>query len=138
MTFLFLEDPCYFEFLDTFFIITCPKPSSLLQPQLNQSNDFIPVLLPFCEHFLGADLRTLSEIKRRKAADSTAKPVARTNLFRSHSFTDVRSSSLKPSRQPDKKLRNDSDGAVKRVSSLNDLQRSVLGVFLFCEMNFLC
>ena len=122
-------DQSYFEFLDTFFIITFSKSSP---PQLAQIIEPIPVLTPYSERFLAADTRTLADIRRKKTAERPSEPNARSSLYRSHSFTDVRSSGFKRGNlQHADKLTSKDDGAIKRVSSLNDLRRLVCDVLVY-------
>ena len=114
----FETESSYFQFLDTFFMITVSK-TMLAQP--NKAPYPIPLLSSYSKHLLAADTKSLVALQQRAHSDAPAKPITgSSSLFRSQSFTDVRSSRSKP----DVPAPRSTTGAdIKRSSSMNDVAK---------------
>ena len=113
-TALFETMPSYFQFLDTFFMITVSK---TMLTQHSKAPFPVPLLSSYSRHLLASDTKSLAVLQQRSQSDTPAKPIkTSSNLFRSQSFTDVRSSGSKP---PSSSLGSGEE--IKRSSSLNDV-----------------
>lgn len=115
-TALFETQQSYFQFLDTFFMITVSK---TLLAQHSKAPYPVPLLSSYSKHLLASDTKSLAMLQQRSHSDTPAKPIkSLSSLFRSQSFTDVRSASSKPE-APSSSL--GSGVEIKRSSSLNDV-----------------
>jgi len=115
-TALFETQPSYFQFLDTFFMITVSK---TMLTQHSKAPYPIPLLSPYSKHILASDTKSLAVLQQKAHSDTPAKPIkGPSSLFRSQSFTDVRSSRSKPEAPPSSL---GSGMEIKRSSSLNDV-----------------
>ena len=114
----FETQPSYFQFLDTFFMITVSKTVLTLH---NKAPYPTPLLASYGKHLLSSDTKSLAVLQQKAHSDTPAKPInGPSSLFRSQSFTDVRSSRSKPDLPPS----NVGSGVeIKRSSSLNDVAR---------------
>ncbi|XP_078354068.1 uncharacterized protein LOC144638717 isoform X1 [Oculina patagonica] len=114
----FETQPPYFQFLDTFFMITVSKTVLTFH---NKAPYPVPLLAPYSKHLLVADTKSLAVLQQKAHSDTPAKPIkGPSSLFRSHSFTDVRSSRSKPEPPPSSL---GSGAEIKRSSSLNDVAK---------------
>lgn len=114
----FETESSYFQFLDTFFMITVSK-TVLAQP--NKAPHPIPLLSSYSKHLLAADTKSLVALQQKAHSDVPAKPIkVSSSLFRSRSFTDVRSSRSKPD-DPAPRLTTGTD--IKRSNSMNDVAK---------------
>lgn len=114
----FETQPSYFQFLDTFFMITVSK---TVLTHHNKAPYPVPLLAPYNKHLLASDTKSLAMLQQKAHSDTPAKPIkGPSSLFRSHSFTDVRSSRSKPEPPPSSL---GSGVEIKRSSSLNDVAR---------------
>ena len=114
----FETESSYFQFLDTFFMITVSK-TVLAQP--NKAPHPIPLLSSYSKHLLAGDTKSLAALQQKAHSDTPAKPIkASSSLFRSRSFTDVRSSRSKPD-VPAPSLTTGTD--IKRSNSMNDVAK---------------
>ena len=117
-TTLFETQPSYFQFLDTFFMITVSK---TVLTHHNKPPYPVPLLSSYRNHFLAADAKSLAVLQQKTHNDTPARPIkGPSSLFRSRSFTDVRSNRPKPETPPSSL---GSGGDIKRSSSLNDVTR---------------
>lgn len=115
-TALFETQPSYFQFLDTFFMITVSK---TVLTQHNKAPYPVPLLSSYSKHLLASDTKSLAALQQKAHGDTVAKPIkGPSSLFRSQSFTDVRSSRSKPELPPSSL---GSEAEIKRSSSLNDV-----------------
>ena len=114
-TSFFEMQPSYFEFLDTFFMITVSK---TLLSQQNKPSSLVPILLSYRKHFLSSDTKSVTVLRHKGQKETPVQLYSRaSNFFRSQSFTDVRSQAdiISPSL-------GDS-GEIKRSSSMNDVSK---------------
>ena len=115
-TALFETMPSYFQFLDTFFMITVSK---TVLTQHSKTPYPVPLLSSYSKHLLASDTKSLAVLQQRSQSDTPAKPIkSPSSLFRSQSLTDVRSSRSKPG-APSSSL--GSGVEIKRSNSLNDV-----------------
>ena len=115
-TALFETQPSYFQFLDTFFMITVSK---TMLTHHGKPPYPVPLLSSYSKHLLASDTKSLATLQQKARSNTPAKPIkGPSSLFRSQSFTDVRSSRPKPE-APSSSL--GSDVEIKRSSSLNDV-----------------
>ena len=114
----FETESSYFQFLDTFFMITVSK---TVLAQQNKAPYPTPLLSAYRNHILAADTRALAVLQQRAHVDTPAKPIKGTSsLFRSQSFTDVRFSRSKPEATAPMQ---GTGGDIKRSSSMNDVAK---------------
>ena len=115
-TALFETQPSYFQFLDTFFMITVSK---TVLTHHNKAPYPVPLLSSYSKHLLASDTKSLAVLQQKAHSDTPAKSIkGPSSLFRSQSFTDVRSSRSKPE-APSSGLGSGME--IKRSSSLNDV-----------------
>ena len=115
-TALFETHPSYFQFLDTFFMITVSK---TVLTQHCKAPYPVPLLSSYSKHLLASDTKSLAVLQQKAHSDTPAKPIkGPSSLFRSQSFTDVRYSGTKPELPPSSL---GSGAGIKRSSSLNDV-----------------
>lgn len=109
----------YFQFLDTFFMITVSK---TVLAHHSKAPYPVPLLSAYNKHLLAADTKSLAVLLQKAHSDTPAKPIkGASSLFRSQSFTDVRSSRSKPeARTPSS---GSGGGDIKRSSSMNDVAK---------------
>lgn len=118
-TAFFETQPSYFQFMDTFFMITVSK---TVLAQHNKAPYPVPLLSSYNKHLLAADTKSLVALQQKVHSDTPAKPIkGASSLFRSQSFTDVRSSRSKPAEAPTPS--SGSGGDIKRSSSMNDVAK---------------
>lgn len=111
----FETESSYFEFLDTFFMITVSK---TVLAQQNKAPYPTPLLSTYRNHILAVDTRAFAVLQQRAHG---AKPIKGTSsLFRSQSFTDVRSSRSKPEATATAPKLG-TGGDIKRSNSMNDV-----------------
>ncbi|XP_068726687.1 uncharacterized protein [Montipora capricornis] len=114
-TALFETQSSYFEFLDTFFMITV---SRTLLSQQNKASFPVPLLSYYSKHLLSSDTKSITVLRRKAHRDNPSQLVSRaSSLFRTQSFTDLRSKPVIPAPN----LRD--GGEIKRSSSMNDLTK---------------
>ena len=117
-TAVFETQPSFFQFLDTFFMITVSK---TVLTHHNKAPYPMPLLSPYNKHLLAPDTKSLAVLQQKAHSDTPAKPIkGASSLFRSHSFTDVRTSRSKPEPPPSSL---EAGVEIKRSSSLNDVAR---------------
>lgn len=115
-TALFETQPSYFQFLDTFFMITVSK---TVLTQHSKAPYPVPLLSSYSKHLLASDTKSLAVLQQKAHSDTPAKPIkGPSSLYRSQSFTDVRSSRSKPELPPSSL---GSGVEIRRSSSLNDV-----------------
>ena len=115
-TALFETQPSYFHFLDTFFMITVSK---TVLTQHSKAPYPVPLLSSYSKHLLASDTKSLAVLQQKAHRDTPATPIqGPSSLYRSQSFTDVRSSRSKPELPPSSL---GSGVEIKRSSSLNDV-----------------
>ena len=114
----FETEPSYFQFLDTFFMITVSK---TIMEHHSKAPYPIPLLSPYSKQLVAADKNSLVALQRKSPSETPAKPIKNSSsLFRSQSFTDVRSS------RPNQEASTQSSWAgvdIKRSSSMNDVAK---------------
>lgn len=114
-TSLFEMQPSYFEFLDTFFMVTVSK---ILLSQQNKPSSSVPILSSHKEHLISSDTKSIAVLRRKGQKETPVQLTSRaSSLFRSQSFTDVRSKAdiIPPSLG--------TSGEIKRSSSMNDVSK---------------
>lgn len=115
-TALFETQSSYFQFLDTFFMITVSK---TVLTHHSKAPYPVPLLSSYSKHLLASDTKSLAVLQQKAHSDTPVKPIkGPSSLFRSQSFTDVRSSRSKPEPSPSSL---GSGAEIKRSSSLNDV-----------------
>ena len=115
-TALFETQPSYFQFLDTFFMITVSK---TVLTHHSKAPHPLPLLSFYGKQLLASDTKSLAVLQQKTHSDTPARPIkGPSSLFRSQSFTDVRSSRPKPATTPSSM---GSGTEIKRSSSLNDV-----------------
>lgn len=115
-TALFETQPSYFQFLDTFFMITVSK---TVMTYHSKATYPVPLLSSYNKQLLVSDTKSLSMLQQKTHNDTPARPIkGPSSLFRSQSFTDVRSSRPKPVTTTSTL---GSETEIKRSSSLNDV-----------------
>ena len=115
-TALFETQQSYFQFLDTFFMITVSKTVLTYHSKAPYP---VPLLSSYSKHLLASDTKSLAMLQQKAHSDTPAKPIkGPSSLFRSRSFTDVRSSRSKAEPSPSSL---GSGEEIKRSSSLNDV-----------------
>ncbi|KAK3727848.1 hypothetical protein QZH41_001625 [Actinostola sp. cb2023] len=115
---VFETSQCYLEFLDTFFIITFTKTA---EEMTGQATTAIPLLLPYEKLFTFTETKTLRELQVKTTVDKERKPPVETSLYRSQSYTDVRST------KPRQSFSGVQTG-IRRSSSMSDVNKANSGI----------
>ena len=122
-TSLFETDASYLQFLDTFIMITVSKAAF---SHHSKGSPPVPLLCPYMKHLLHADTKLLTALQTRAHSKTPSNLTKGTsNLFRSHSFADVRTSRPRPGSSPkNASSRTDTGGVdIKKSNSVNDVSR---------------
>ena len=114
----FEAQPSYFQFLDTFFMITVSK---TVLSHHSKAPYPVPLLSSYSKRLLAADTNALIALQKKFHSDPPHKSVkGGSGLSRSHSFTDVRSSRLGSGVSVE---RSETGADIKRSNSMNDIAK---------------
>lgn len=114
----FETQPSYFQFLDTFFMITASKTVLLHHSKAPYP---VPLLSSYSKRLLAADTNALIALQKKSHIDPSHKSVkVGSALSRSHSFTDVRSSRFRAGVSVES---SEAGAEVKRSNSMNDITK---------------
>lgn len=114
----FETQPSFFQFLDTFFMITVSK---TVLSHHSKAPYPVPLLSSYSKRLLAADTNALIALQKKSHGDPSHKSVkVGSGLSRSHSFTDVRSSTLRSGISVES---SEAGADIKRSNSMNDIAK---------------